>query len=206
LKIYLYRPKLQHMSGSRLRTAAWVIALLVAMPVAGAATSLRQVELEAPSADSARLTLTLSAVPAQKVFTLENPQRIVIDLPATRLATGVRMPKAVGPVVSVRSGTQARQTTRLVLQLQRNIEPNVRAVGNHLILELGVMPNAADTTPSVAVRPQHAPTDSGRDVIVAVDAGHGGQDPGASGNRGTREKDVVLAIALALARRISHAC
>jgi N-acetylmuramoyl-L-alanine amidase len=49
----------------------------------------------------------------------------------------------------------------------------------------------------------HAPADSDRDVIVAVDAGHGGQDPGATGRNGTREKDVVLAIARALASRIN---
>jgi N-acetylmuramoyl-L-alanine amidase len=56
----------------------------------------------------------------------------------------------------------------------------------------------------VAIRPAHAPLDSGRDIVVAVDAGHGGVDPGASGKRGTREKDVVLAIAKALAARINE--
>jgi N-acetylmuramoyl-L-alanine amidase len=53
------------------------------------------------------------------------------------------------------------------------------------------------------VRAPHAPIDSDRDVIVAVDAGHGGQDPGATGPGGTHEKDVVLPIARALAERIN---
>jgi N-acetylmuramoyl-L-alanine amidase len=53
------------------------------------------------------------------------------------------------------------------------------------------------------VRAPHAPIDSHRDVIVAVDAGHGGQDPGATGPGGTHEKDVVLPIARALAERIN---
>ena len=53
------------------------------------------------------------------------------------------------------------------------------------------------------IRAAHAPVDSGRDVVIAVDAGHGGQDPGAIGHGGTREKDVVLAIARALAERIN---
>jgi N-acetylmuramoyl-L-alanine amidase len=59
-----------------------------------------------------------------------------------------------------------------------------------------------ETTPKI-IRAAHAPTESGRDIVVAVDAGHGGQDPGAIGHGGTREKDVVLAIARALAERIN---
>ena len=53
------------------------------------------------------------------------------------------------------------------------------------------------------VRAAHAPADSDRDVVVAVDAGHGGQDPGAIGHGGTREKDVTLAIAKLVAERIN---
>jgi N-acetylmuramoyl-L-alanine amidase len=71
------------------------------------------------------------------------------------------------------------------------------------------LPRTVSVTPStpvapVAIRPAHAPAESGRDIVVAIDAGHGGVDPGASGRRGTREKDVVLAIAKALAARINQ--
>jgi N-acetylmuramoyl-L-alanine amidase len=62
---------------------------------------------------------------------------------------------------------------------------------------------AAESITPKAVRPKHAPLDSDRDIIVAVDAGHGGQDPGAIGRNGTMEKNVVLAIARALAKRIN---
>ena len=54
------------------------------------------------------------------------------------------------------------------------------------------------------MRAAHAPANSGRPIIIAVDAGHGGPDPGASGRRGTQEKDVVLGIARALAARINR--
>ena len=66
---------------------------------------------------------------------------------------------------------------------------------------------AATATPPAqptAIRPAHAPSDTGRDIIIAIDAGHGGVDPGASGKRGTREKDVVLEIARVLAARINR--
>lgn len=61
---------------------------------------------------------------------------------------------------------------------------------------------AAEAITPRTVRARHAPVDSDRDIIVAVDAGHGGQDPGAIGRNGTMEKNVVLAIARALAKRI----
>lgn len=66
-------------------------------------------------------------------------------------------------------------------------------------------PSAAVTSAppaSKVVRAVHAPGEAERDVVVAVDAGHGGEDPGAIGHGGTREKDVTLAIARALAERI----
>ena len=62
---------------------------------------------------------------------------------------------------------------------------------------------AAESITPRAIRATHAPADSDREIIVAVDAGHGGQDPGAIGRNGTMEKNVVLAIARALANRIN---
>jgi N-acetylmuramoyl-L-alanine amidase len=53
------------------------------------------------------------------------------------------------------------------------------------------------------VRALHAPQDTDRPIVIAVDAGHGGDDPGAIGQGGTREKDVTLAIARALALHIN---
>jgi N-acetylmuramoyl-L-alanine amidase len=176
-------------------------ALLLAAPLVFAATQLRSLQLEAPSADSARLELELSAAADPKVFSLERPDRVVIDLRGARLASGARVPAATGPVKSLRSGKQPGGTLRLVLELSRPLAPRVSASGSRLVIELGEVPPSVPVAPT-PVRAAHAPTDAGRDLVIAVDAGHGGQDPGASGASGTREKDVVLAIARALARRI----
>ena len=62
----------------------------------------------------------------------------------------------------------------------------------------------AMAAPVRVVAPAHAPSGMDRDVVVAIDAGHGGEDPGASGPGGTHEKDVTLAIARALAARINN--
>jgi N-acetylmuramoyl-L-alanine amidase len=180
------------------------LAWLVAQSAAAATSSLKSVVLDSPSETGTRIVLTLSGAPAQKVFTLSNPDRLVIDLPATRLASGVHMPAPAGLVKSMRSGSQPRQTLRLVLELTRPLNPTVTTAGfandRQLVVELGNVAPAAPAAP-IAVRAAHAPAETDRDVIVAVDAGHGGQDPGASGSN-TREKDVVLAIARALAKRI----
>ncbi len=65
--------------------------------------------------------------------------------------------------------------------------------------------NVAPDAPRAVLRPipaPHAPVLADRDVVIAVDAGHGGKDPGAIGRDGTEEKNVTLAIARALAARI----
>jgi N-acetylmuramoyl-L-alanine amidase len=182
------------------------VATLIALPsLTSAATQLQKAEFQGASGDSVQLVLGLSAATAAKVFTLDSPNRVVIDLPATRLASGARMPGSAGPVKSVRSGMQDRRTLRIVLESNQALDPKVQSRGNQLVISLGSAPAAAPAQPAVPVpvRAAHAPADEGRDIIVAIDAGHGGQDPGASGAHGTREKDVVLAIARALARRIN---
>jgi N-acetylmuramoyl-L-alanine amidase len=75
--------------------------------------------------------------------------------------------------------------------------------GRLLVLTLGQPTQAPAEVVPKTVRAVHAPGDGDRDVIIAVDAGHGGVDPGAIGRGGTREKDVTLAIARALAERIN---
>ncbi len=83
------------------------VAALIALPsLASAATQLQKAELRSASADSAQLVLALSAAAVPKVFALESPDRVVIDLPATRLASGARMPAVAGPVKSIRCGMQ----------------------------------------------------------------------------------------------------
>jgi N-acetylmuramoyl-L-alanine amidase len=200
----------------RLGSALAALTLYAMAPAALAAATVHKVELSNPTSNSARIVLELSAIPARNVFTIDKtadkPERVVIDLPATRLASGLRLPKAAGPVLSLRSGTQPGKTLRLVVELSQKLEPEISIAGTRLTIELGTTPSkqvataaAAEPPPPrapVPVRVAHAPEDTGRDIIVAVDAGHGGTDPGALGAKGTREKVVTLAIARALAQLI----
>ena len=168
---------------------------------------LRDIALSA-DAESAQLTLDLTDVAPQRLFTLEHPDRVVVDLPDTHRAGGVHAPAPSGVVTEVRFGVQPHGTLRVVVQLRSALPVHsawaVGGEGRHLVLILGE-PVVAAATPEAgpkAVRATHAPGDGDRDVIIAVDAGHGGVDPGAIGHGGTREKDVTLAIARALAQRI----
>jgi len=173
--------------------------------VSGAA-ELRGIHLST-SADSAQVTLDLTEGATHKLFTLEHPDRVVIDLAQTHLASEVRAPAASGVVTDVRLGSQPDGSLRVVVQLKSALAARsawaAGEEGRRLVLTLGESAQApAEATPKT-VRAAHAPGDGDRDVIIAVDAGHGGEDPGAIGHGGTREKDITLAIARALAERIN---
>ena len=171
-----------------------------------AAAELRGIHLST-SADSAQVTLDLTEGATHKLFTLEHPDRVVIDLSQTHLASEVRAPAASGVVTDVRFGNQPDGTLRVVVQLKSALAAHSAWApgeeGRRLVLTLGEPAQAPAEAAPKTVRAAHAPGDGDRDVIIAVDAGHGGEDPGAIGHGGTREKDVTLAIARALAERIN---
>ncbi|MBV8341710.1 MAG: N-acetylmuramoyl-L-alanine amidase [Gammaproteobacteria bacterium] len=171
------------------------------------ASELRGLNLVAADT-SAQLTLDMSDAEKESIFSLDHPDRIVVDLPHTHLAAGVHVPAPSGIVSDVRLGLQPHGTLRVVLQLKSALPARGAwgpgGAGRRLVLTAGD-PHAVALQPAapVPVHAVHAPGEDGRDVIIAVDAGHGGDDPGAIGHGGTREKDVTLAIARALAERIN---
>ena len=152
--------------------------------------------------DSTRVVFELTAPVEHRVFTLADPARVVIDLPDTKAAGPLSLPEPKGVVAAVRAGGRGGGDLRVVLELTQAakaktflLAPN-QQYGNRLVVDLV----QGDDTPVVS----HAPpvSERGRDVIVAIDAGHGGDDPGASGRNGTHEKDVVMAIARRVAEEL----
>jgi N-acetylmuramoyl-L-alanine amidase len=141
--------------------------------------------------DETRVVLDLSARAAHNLLILKNPDRVVRGIqPGAGVVRQVRL--------APRSGTELRMVLDLGHRVQAKsflAEPNDHH-GYRLVIDLTAA--AAADTP---VRAAHAPA-SARDIVIAIDAGHGGEDPGAIGKNGTREKDVVLAIARELATRI----
>jgi N-acetylmuramoyl-L-alanine amidase len=174
----------------------------MALPVHAA--ELRDIRLWA-GPDNTRVVLDLSASVRHHVTLLKNPDRVVLDIPGLRLRGMPSAPAGAGAVKQVRVASRSPGEVRIVLDLAKSVHaksflsaPNDR-YGYRLVVDLA---SGAGATTSTPVKVEHAPPDA-RDLIIAVDAGHGGDDPGAIGKNGTREKDVVLGVARELAQRIN---
>ncbi|HEX5056349.1 MAG TPA: N-acetylmuramoyl-L-alanine amidase [Gammaproteobacteria bacterium] len=162
---------------------------------------------------STRLVFDLNAPVEHSVFTLSKPERVVIDI--QNVGLGIELPArpdGIPPIEGIRNAPRDKDGLRVVLDLSEPVRPKSfllppeDAAGYRLVIDLvgnGDDNNdAIQSPPMVAKRlPEVGPL---RDLVIAVDAGHGGKDPGAIGKRGTREKQVVLAIARELARQINR--
>lgn len=158
------------------------------------------------SAESTRVVLDLSAAAGHTLFTLSNPHRVVIDIADAKLAAPAGDSFAgQGVVRQVRTAPREDGSLRVVLDLAQSVQPKSFLVapnetyGHRLVVDL-----ATSGATAAAVKAPHAPASDSRDIVIAIDAGHGGEDPGAIGRAGTREKDVVLAISRALAERVNR--
>lgn len=152
--------------------------------------------------DHTRVVFDLSAEPDYKLFLLESPPRLVLDFRAGRDA-GLALPAAKGVVQGLRTGRQGEQL-RVVLDLDRSVQPRsfvlppAKGKPRRLVLDLYKADGALAVVKTVEMI-QPALT---RKVVIAIDAGHGGEDPGAIGAKGSHEKDLTLAVARELARQI----
>jgi N-acetylmuramoyl-L-alanine amidase len=198
-----------------------------------------------PAADYTRLTLESKQPIHYNLFSIKDPERLVIDLEEVELDSVLKdISSKVATddpyIKSVRVGRFKPNVVRLVLDLKAEVKPqlfNLNPVGEYghrLVLdiypavpidplmalmekkesELAPASSAVSTTPIEIITPvsqpaatEHTPPAaypemSTRILIIAVDAGHGGEDPGARGRAGTHEKDVTMAIARRLKAQI----
>jgi N-acetylmuramoyl-L-alanine amidase len=162
--------------------------------------------------DHTRVVFDTSGPVTHKLFTLQNPDRLVIDVPAAQAKAN--MQTSGGMVKGIRAARNTPDTLRIVLDLKQaarprsfNLTPNGQ-YGHRLVIDLyGDESGTASAATTPTAKPevkQALASQAGdvRDLVIAIDAGHGGDDPGAMGRRKTREKDVVLAIARRLARLV----
>lgn len=190
------------MSRCRPSIVCCVLGLLASVSVH--ATELRNMRVWADP-EKTRAVLDLSGPVEYKLFTLDNPNRVVVDIDTTALNGELRLRgDKNGVLAGVRHGQRGDKNLRVVLDLQDPVHPKsfllkpAGGYGHRLVLDL--FPPKNKKEPVRVVKKLNTKTQ--RDVVVAIDAGHGGEDPGAIGPKGTREKDVALAIARELKKKI----
>lgn len=159
------------------------------------------------SPDKTRVVFDISKAVEHKLFTLDGPDRLVIDISKTRLSTKLDSTKG-GIIKGVRSAPRNGKDLRVVLDLSTAVQPKSFVLkpnskyGHRLVIDLAPKQASKNTATRKTVK-RTAPENKGaRDIIIAIDAGHGGDDPGAIGYRGTYEKDAVLQIARRLERLV----
>ena len=185
------------------------------LPLGVSATQIRNARLWR-SDDKLRLVLDLSGPVQYQTFSLSAPQRLIIDLRGATLSGDFSQLALANTVIrSIRSGRFSQGDTRIVLDLAEPVQlnsfllPPQEGQGHRLVLDLSRVGAAPLVTAAVSAPlvQRASPPDKAhpkRDIVVVVDPGHGGKDPGAVGAKGEREKDVVLSIAQLLAKRLKR--
>ncbi len=153
--------------------------------------------------DKTRLVLELTSAATYRVFSLENPERVVIDIDQGRLDQGVELANnAGGLVANIRSGRPEPGIFRIVLDVRGKL-----GIHAFLLNPSGAYPHrlVVDLLPGENGGEAHSAQLDLReeDYLVVIDPGHGGEDPGAIGGSGAYEKDVALGIARRLKRIIN---
>ncbi len=163
--------------------------------------------------DSSRLVFDISGPVDYRLFRLSGPDRVVIDFSQTRLRAGLT-PASDGILRGVRHAARPGGDLRVVLDVQSRMQVKhfmigpEGGLGHRLVVDLIDESAGAGTqtvTARAPVEPRRSVADivQPRPVVIAIDAGHGGADPGALGASGLREKDVVLAIARRLEKLVA---
>ncbi len=193
------------------RFSALIVRALACLTVVSAASGVLQAaEIQAlrvwAGPDHTRVVFDVSGPLDYKIFSLENPHRLVLDISGSRLAEGFVTPEGSGVLGGVRTGKQGERDVRVVFDLSEGVRPKsfllppADKLGHRLVVDLH--PNMARATPVVRTVQEAVPATE-RKVVIAIDAGHGGEDPGARGASGkTWEKHITLAVARELKRQI----
>ena len=186
-----------------------IVAFIILAGVSHAAVQVKSVRIW-PAPDNTRLVFDLSAPVEHNLFTLKGPDRVVIDLKNTKFANDLPHFSFDETLLKgVRYANRDKQQLRVVLDLKRGVSPKSFVLkphqdyGHRLVIDL-YDKSKKTVKKAVPVTSKKSSKDRPRDVIIAIDAGHGGEDPGAIGRRGTREKDVVLAIARKLQALVTN--
>ena len=204
---------------------SFVLTLGKAMGVAGAVSaapqafakgrshaSIQSVSLKKSDGGQQRLVFKLDKSVKHKVMTLSSPDRIVIDFIDTKPKAALRLNRNSSPLIKkLRQSARNKNDFRVVLDMagKTKATTKLKPSGDGYALEVAFNPFGQQVTSKAVVGKPKAVTPVSRNkskhtIIVAIDAGHGGNDPGAVGKKGTKEKSVVLQIAKRLKKHVDR--
>ncbi len=156
--------------------------------------------------DHTRLVFDLGGPVKHEIFPLSSPNRLVIDISDASLVAKLNALELKDtPIKTVRAAARNKTDLRVVLDLTEAVKPRSFTLKRHgdksdrLVIDLYDI-----NAPAVTRKVVEPPKSKNRDIVIAIDAGHGGEDPGASGPKRLREKNVVLAISKELAAQIDR--
>ena len=192
---------------SRYLLAIVVLITLLQASVTWAASTVNSVRVwRAP--DNTRIVFDLSSAVSHKIFPLKNPARLVIDIEsASNNANLSSIDLAKTPIKRIRSAKREKSHLRFVLDLKDDVSPRSfvlkKQAGKPYRLVVDLYDKNTVTKKTIEHVAAAAQVSSRRNILVVVDAGHGGEDPGAIGPGRIKEKTVVLDIAKKLAAKIN---
>jgi N-acetylmuramoyl-L-alanine amidase len=155
-----------------------------------------------PAPENTRIVFDVKQKADYKYFTLTEPNRLVIDFKNTKNTVSLKQLAANDPRVKRFRSSTIKGKTRLVLELTKSYQLTVFPLapagqyGHRLVIDLYDKNRSKKNTSDVV--------NKAGDILIGIDAGHGGEDPGSIGNKGTYEKRVTLAIAKKLQKLINQ--
>ena len=158
--------------------------------------------------DYTRLVFDLSGIVDHQVFSLENPDRIVVDISNADLTADFNtLDLGETPISAIRSAPRNGNDYRVVFDLRKKAQPRTfllepnEQYGNRLVIDF--YDQEVEKTEPVVKRSTDDLANSKLDIVIAISAGHGGEDPGAIGVGRLQEKKVTLAIAREIEKRVN---
>ncbi|MEP6938534.1 MAG: N-acetylmuramoyl-L-alanine amidase [Rudaea sp.] len=178
--------------------------VLVLFACVSAAAELKSAKISV-EAEYTRIAFDVSGPLDYKLFEIANPDRIVLDVHAASFSGTFDSPAGKGLLKSVRTGVQNKTDARIVFDLVSGVRPksflmSLPGGGGSYRLVVDLYPKGKARTE--VVKSARAGPAKTRDVVVMIDPGHGGDDPGAIGAAGTHEKSITLAVSRELKRQI----
>jgi N-acetylmuramoyl-L-alanine amidase len=174
--------------------------------LARSSTALTGVRVAQTTEEHTRIVFDLSGQIEHDLFTLEDPGRVVIDLKDVRKSAALDNEENETTLLrGIRSAVRKSDDLRVVLDLKGKVRPRSFMLqpdannGHRLVIDM----HATNLSPTPVETSISERSKKKQEIVIAIDPGHGGRDPGAVGHKGTKEKDVTLALAQKLKRIIN---